>query len=256
MELVKVKEELKNSTALFFGEYIIFDDFEVLKTTKEEKYNSLEEIVESIPELAKLIEEAETGLISLEGGRGSGSGAMGGGFGHADNRRGRKGEPKPEDRRYPATFNTGTRYMSQEKTLKKFQDMYGNAEIEYGITIDEDGFTHRHVKGGATSVNIHGNNGELIVHNHPSVGWGNFSDSDLLVVAQGPEKGIVATGTKGTYTFTKNKNFKAKEFIKAVKRAKWPTKYNYDQGADWWLKKNAKEYGYTYTKSAAVKKKK
>ena len=84
----------------------------------------------------------------------------------------------------------------------------------------------------------------MIIHNHP--GGGNFSDSDLISVASTRERGIVAVSGKRTYTFTKNKNFNAKGFIKAVKNAKWPTKYSYDKGADWWLKKNASVYGYSY----------
>lgn len=35
--------------------------------------------------------------------------------------------------------------------------------------------------------------------------------------------------------------------LKAVKKAQWPAKYSYDKGADWWLKKNAKKYGYKYS---------
>ena len=104
-------------------------------------------------------------------------------------------------------------------------------------------------KGGSTSVPIRGAKGEMLIHNHPS--GGNFSDSDLIVVASGSEKGIVAVGSNTSnrmrYTFTKNKNFKSKEFIKAVKKAQWPREYSYDKGADWWLRKNAKEYGYSYS---------
>ena len=36
--------------------------------------------------------------------------------------------------------------------------------------------------------------------------------------------------------------------IKGISNAKWDTeKYSYNTGADWWLKKNQKKYGYTYT---------
>ena len=41
--------------------------------------------------------------------------------------------------------------------------------------------------------------------------------------------------------------FKAKEFAKAVNRAQWPKNLSYDKGADWWLRKNAKTYGYKYS---------
>ena len=32
--------------------------------------------------------------------------------------------------------------------------------------------------------------------------------------------------------------------------AKWPAHYNYEDGADWWLRKNAKKYDYSYSKRA------
>lgn len=49
------------------------------------------------------------------------------------------------------------------------------------------------------------------------------------------------------YSIVKTKNFKAKEFAKAVNKAQWPKNLSYDKGADWWLRKNAKTYGYKYS---------
>ena len=76
---------------------------------------------------------------------------------------------------------------------------------------------------------------------------------DLISVASTQEKGIIATSSntskKQTFKFEKTPKFKAKEFIKAVKKAQWPTHYDYDHGADWWLRKNAKTYGYKYSAS-------
>lgn len=175
---------------------------------------------------------------------------MGGGFNHAPRNRGRKSENYGETQ-FPARLNVaGQRFKSYEKTLAQFEKMYKDADIEYGASVDDQGFAKRLIKGGSTSVPISGGKGEMLIHNHPS--GGNFSDSDLIAVASGQEKGIVATGSnvkkdRMRYTFTKNKNFKSKDFIKAVKKAQWPSNLNYDKGADWWLRKNAKTYGYTYS---------
>lgn len=65
--------------------------------------------------------------------------------------------------------------------------------------------------------------------------------------------GIIATSSKETCTLSKTKRFNAKDFSKAVQNAKWPKKYDYDKGADWWLRKNAKDYGYIYKRTALVK---
>ena len=175
---------------------------------------------------------------------------MGGGFNHAS-QRGRKAENYGATQ-FPARLNTGTggRYKSYDKTLRKFEKLYKNAEVEYGASIDENGYATRLIVGGSVSVPITGAKGEMILHNHPS--GGNFSDGDLLSIAKGSEKGIVAVGSnvkknRMRYTFTKTSHFKAKEFIKAVPKARWPKGYNYDKGADWWLRRNAKKYGYKYS---------
>lgn len=34
--------------------------------------------------------------------------------------------------------------------------------------------------------------------------------------------------------------------------AKWPTKYDYNKGADWWLKKNQRTYGYKYSSTKLI----
>lgn len=252
MEIIKFKELLKDYNAIRINEeYIIFNDYELysfVKTTAK-KYKSIEKLVEDNPTIKEIIESTEEFRLDYDGGRGSSSsnGKMGGGFNHADGR-GRKsfGEVK-----YPAEFNVGGRFNSYEEALKRFQSKYKDAEVEYGITVDEQGYVHRHVQGGSTSVAIGGNKGEMVIHNHPS--GGNFSDSDLISTASDQSRGIVATSSnakkKSTYTFVKTNKFKAKDFIKGVKRAQWPTHLNYNKGADWWLKRNQKVYGYKYTHS-------
>lgn len=189
-----------------------------------------------------LIERTDAFYFKYHGGRGAGSGAMGGGFG--GNSTGGDGFSKQLLNAEFNAINHGEN--SFENTLKNFQDKYLNSDHEFGIAVDELGYVHKHIEGTAGAVAISGGKGQTIIHNHPEGGWGNFSDADLLSTAMGSESGIVATGGKGTFSFQKGSKFKANEFAKAVKSAKWPTKYNYDQGADWWLKNNAKKYGYTY----------
>lgn len=254
MELKKFEKLLKDNNAIRLTEdYIIFNDLELYSFVRQKgiKFKTIEDLYEYKIEnnsVKDIILKTEKFVQRFDGGRGSSSsnGNMAGGFNHASNR-GRKkeiGEVK-----YPAEFNVGSKFNSYEDVLDRFQKKYKDANIEYGITVDDMGYVHRHIQGGSTSVNIGGNKGEMVIHNHPS--GGNFSDSDLISTASDQSKGIVATSSntkkKSTYTFTKTNKFKAKEFIKAVKKAKWPADLSYNKGADWWLKKNQKTYGYNYS---------
>ena len=257
MELKKFEELLKGNNAIRLTEdLILFNDLELYSFNRsagiqfkrfKDLYNY--KLEESTTTIADLICATDNFKQQYDGGRGSSSanGKMGGGFNHAP-RNGRKGKEYGTVK-YPAEFNVGGRFNSYEDALKRFENKYADADIEYGITIDEQGYVHRHIQGGATSVGISGNQGEMVIHNHPS--GGNFSDSDLISTASDRSAGIVATSSntkrKARYTFRKNKNFKSKEFIKAVKKAQWPAHLSYDRGADWWLKKNQKQFGYTYT---------
>ena len=256
MELREFEETLKNNNALKYKDYLIFNDFEIYDLEKDTSVNfeNLEELYEHEIEGKKLkdiILGIEKFYITLEGGRGSGSSSKGMAGGFTSARQGGRKSKEYGATQFPARLNTeGQRYKSYEKTLKKFEKMYKDADIEYGATIDDQGFAHKLIKGGSTSVPIHGQKGQMILHNHPS--GGNFSKADLIVLASGSEKGIVAVGSnvkkdRMRYTITKNKNFKAKEFAKAVNRAQWPKNLSYDKGADWWLRKNAKTYGYKYS---------
>lgn len=258
MELKTFEKTLSNNNALRFSEdYILFNDLELYNLTNDNsiRFETFEDLYnykldnETIREFILNKEQFE---IRLDGGRGSGSSnsKMGGGFTSAD-QRGRKSE-KYGNTQFPARLNTetGGRYKSYEKTLAKFEKMYKDANIEYGASIDEQGFAHRLIQGGSTSVPISGAKGEMLVHNHPS--GGNFSKQDLISIASGQEKGIVAVGSNTSkarmrYTITKGNNFKSKDFIKAVNKAQWPKEYSYDKGADWWLRRNAKTYGYKYS---------
>jgi len=238
-----------NNAIKLTDEYIIFNDLELFNLQTEESVflGSFEELAAHPFEgetLGQFIEKQEAFYNSYHGGRGASSlsGKMGGGFTSANDRGGGVDKAK-----FPAEFNVGGKNRSYDKTLALFQKKYANADHEYGITVDADGFVYRHIEGGKSSVGIWGNKGQMVLHNHPS--GGNFSKADLISVSSSSEKGIVAVGKSSTYTMTKGKNFNAKGFIKAVNKAQWPVEYSYDKGADWWLKKNAKKYGYTYKKT-------
>lgn len=252
MKLQEFEELLKNNNGILLDdEYIIFNDLELYSFKREKSiyFANIEEFYNyklNKVLVKDIIEQRTSFELKFDGGRGSSSSEMGGGFGHAP--RG-KGDKSLSEIKFPAEFNIGTRFKTYDQALNLFKEKYADADVEYGITVDEQGFVHKHIKGGSTSVAIDGSKGEMVIHNHPS--GGNFSDSDLISVASTRAKGIVATSSntskKATYTFTKTDKFKSKEFIKAVKKAKWPTKYDYDKGADWWLKKNAKAFGYKYS---------
>lgn len=254
MKINEFEELLANNNAIRIDdEYIIFNDYELYSFVKEKgiKNKTAEELYNckiGDRTIKEIIETTDEFKLHFDGGRGAGSGKMGGGFNHAP-RNGRERESM--EKKYPAEFNVNVKYKSYDEVLSLFREKYADAQVEYGITVDEDGYVHRHIKGGSTSVAITGDNGQMVIHNHPS--GGAFSDSDLISVASTKAKGIVAvssnTKNKAVYTFTKTHKFKSKEFIKAVKKAQWPAHYDYDKGADWWLKKNAATFGYKYSRT-------
>lgn len=250
MKVETFEEYLKNNNALPLNrEWLLFNDLELYSLITDEsiQFKSKEDLLAyklGDRTIEEMISEAEGFRFYLGGGRGANYNAkMGGGFNHAD-QRGKRGKGYGEVK-FPVEFNGLGTAKNYQKTLQAFRDKYGNAEKEYGITVDDIGYVYNHIAGDSTSVPIWGNKGEMVIHNHPS--GGNFSDSDLISTASTNALGIVATGSKKTYSFIKTNHFKPKEFIKAVKNAKWPTRYSYDEGADWWLRKNQKEYGYKYS---------
>ena len=210
MTIEYFKELLANNNAIRISdEFIVFNDNEVysFETEKGKKYNDIDELVADRPDIAEIIESTEEFDNTYDMAKGSrgGDGKMGGGFNHASNRGGGK-----QERLLPAELNLGTARNSLDKVLKRFQNKYADADREYGISIDDQGFVHQHIKGGGTSVAITGNKGETIIHNHPS--GGNFSDSDLIHVASTQEKVIIATSSntskKTTFKFEKTPKFK------------------------------------------------
>lgn len=175
------------------------------------------------------------------GGRGS-SGAMGGGFDD-----GPKGSKKTEGKAmFPAYFNKQGRFASVEGAEKIFSDKYKNADKEYGISVDKEGFVHKASSGGSGSVKIYTTGKEqTIIHNHPS--GGNFSLPDLKNFSRDTHcKAAKAVGPKITYSISKTNKFDHKRFKAACEKAKWPKRLSYDKGAEWWLKRNQKAFGYKY----------
>lgn len=247
MELKYFELLLKNNNAIrLTNEIMLFNDLELydLITMESVYFENFDELYNheiNGQTIKELVLNTDAFYNQLDGGRGAGGPMkMGGGF---------QGDGKSifesfTRNLFPATFNTGGKMRSFDKTLSAFSDKYKNANKEYGIVVDKDGFVYSHIEGGKSSVAIEGGKGQIVLHNHPS--GGAFSKADLLHVASTNEHGIVAVGNKGNYILTKTKDFQSKEFIKAVNKAQWPIKYDYDKGADWWLKKNAKKFGYNY----------
>ena len=253
MELKQFETILKNNNALFLDdEWTIFNDYELYNSKKDISYENktLEELYERIinnKTVRQLIEEKEEFTFKTSGGRGASSSSKSGMMGFS-NSAGRKGNNR--EVLFPAELNLGTaKGNSVDSVLKRFLNKYGEANREYAIAVDENGYVHQHIKGGKHSVGISGDKNEIIIHNHPS--GSNFSKADLENVASTKARGIIASSsngtTKGTYKFIKNDNFKSKEFMKALGKAKWEQSKGYNKGVNDWLKQNQKKYGYKYS---------
>ena len=138
--------------------------------------------------------------------KGSRGGKSGGRSGFSFGNEGGSGD-SPSKYLYPAEFNRQGRFSNVETAVQMFTDKYAAANREYGISIDEQGFVHRHVQGQAHSVSISpaGKN-HTIVHNHPS--GGAFSGQDMLSFSMTKNiKTLHAVGTKHDYKITKGNRF-------------------------------------------------
>lgn len=230
MKADKLREIFKYVLFVNFSDYMLTDKLELycFKTDKSIHFKSIEETLSyNITAKSTISDELDKidFIWNYSGGRGANSNKMGGGFNSAGEGRGRGGQTISL---YSAEFNSQGRFTSQEKAIQMFENKYGNANREYGISVDTQGFVHNHPSGGA------------------------FSKADLLAtVSDKRASGIIATGTqngvKQRYTFVKGKDFKGSDFVKAVNKAKWPVKMSYDEGARWWLSKNATKYGYSFS---------
>lgn len=164
-------------------------------------------------------------------------------FGNAKEGNGGKSRSVPNH--FPAEANTRIKVKTEENAIKYFAKQYRDADHEYGMLIDPQGFVHSYKEGSRSSVDIMGQKGTMTVHNHP--GGGAFSKNDLLHVARTQSSGIVAIGSKGGdyYFRKKGGHFKAASFDRAVRRAKMKGT-DYDDAVRKWLKANQKKYGYTF----------
>ena len=257
MKIAHFKKILAGNNAVRISDdLIIFNDFELysLETGESKNYKTLEELLANNKDVEKLIEDAPYFELRWDGGRGSSSHSEGKmGFGHAPH----GGKDGTKDMlNAELNFNTA-QGNSLQAVLGRFKDKYGKAEHEYGAAIDEQGFVHSLRDGNKHNVSY--KPGSLdnmtVVHNHPS--GSNFSDTDLITAATTKSRGVVATSSNAknlgkTYHFQKNQNFKAKEFVKALRNAEWPEKLGYDKGADWWLKKNQRAFGYKYSSNGLI----
>lgn len=246
-----------NNAVQISKELIIFNDFELynLETNESKNYDSLEALLDDNAEAKRIIEEAEYFSLRFEGGRGSSSNTEKGkmGFNHEPHH----GRDRTTDM-LNAELNFDTaKGNSLTAVLGRFKDKYGKADHEYGAAVDEQGFVHVLRNGNRHNVTYQPNTFDnmTLVHNHPS--GGNFSDGDLRTVATTKAKGIIAMSSNAknsgkTYHFQKNNNFKAKDFVKAVNKARWSENLGYDRGASQWLRANQRKYGYKFSSTKLI----
>lgn len=217
-----------------------------IETGKSVRLKSVDELLENEVDGKKIkdfISEMDSlPTPALDGSRGSGGGTKTFKFDHA------KGDgPDKTKSLFPAYANTRIKNKTLEGAMKEFQERFKDADHEWAYEVDSQGYVHQYVEGNASSVRVSSKTrGTMILHNHPS--GGAFSDGDLLSTAMDRNsKGIVASGKKYDYVFTKGGHFKANAFVKAVKTAQLRGR-TYDEATDKWLKKNQKEFGYKYYK--------
>lgn len=186
--------------------------------------------------------------LNLLGGRGANSSEMGGGFTSAN------GESAKLNPMNPANLNSrnkSSRFRTADDAISTFSELTKNSEIEYGVSLDDKGFAHNMYKGNRMSVLVAENpNATHTIHNHPGNTQGSFSKADLTKFAKSKSETtstVIDSGKR--YSITKTKRFNSKAFTRAVGKAQWPKNLSYGDGADWWLKRNAKKYGYTYSRS-------
>lgn len=245
-----------NNAVKISDNLIIFNDFELYDMAEDtsKKYERLEDLVADNDDVREIIADAPYFALEWRGGRGAGSGdkEMGGGFNNSRN----NGKDRSETMRNAELNFDTAKGNSLTAVFNRFRDKYGKADHEYGAAIDDQGFVHYLRNGNKHNVTYEANalNNMTVLHNHPS--GSNFSKADLITMATTKSKGVIATSSnakiKKTYHVQKNQNFKAKEFVKAVNKAQWPKKYDYDKGADWWLKRNQRTYGYKYSSNGLI----
>lgn len=227
------------------------------ETDESIKFKNIEELLKYKIDgvtVWEIIEQKDTlyGDLILHGGRGSGSGnnqthswrgAGGSGFGSGEGN---------TPYHFPAEANVNIKTKTYDEALKEFSKKYASADHEYAYEVDMEGFVHRYHEGGKSAVHVDGmtfNKKTAIIHNHPS--GSNFSPPDLLNMATTQSGGVVAVGSKYTYSvFKTDGRFKSNEFVKMVKKAEREGVKGKDMndGVHQLLKANQKKYGYRYTR--------
>lgn len=256
MKIAHFKKLLAGNNAVRISDdLIVFNDFELYNYTKDESknYTTLEELLDDNADVKKIIEDAPYFELKFAGGRGSASkSGKKMGFNHARHggRDGTKTMLNAE-----LNFNTA-KGNSLKAVMGRFKDKYGKADHEYGALVDEQGFVHHLRNGNKHNVTYAKPlDGMTIVHNHPSGSM--FSDTDLITTATTKARGVVAMSSNNanrgkTYHFQKNNNFKAKDFLKALRNASWDESLGYDKGASQWLRGNQRKYGYKFSASKLI----
>lgn len=217
------------------------------ETDKYTKFKSLREMwdycFDGTHKVSDWFAGVESFVLEEKGGRGSGSGGGGqiktfsfGGTGGGD-------IPDSVPRHFPVEANTRIKTKTEENAIKFFADKYRNANHEYGMLIDKQGFVHTYSEGTRGSVYIGSKKGTFAVHNHP--GGGAFSGADLLNTARWNRTGIAAIGKDGDYYFRKTGHFKSAAFERAIKTEQLKG-VDYDDAVTKWLTANQKKYGYKF----------
>ena len=193
-------------------------------------------------------------VARIRGGRGGSSDAFQGSWNFSHNGSGSNNGASD----FPSRLNRRT--LNEADTLQRFRELHANDNMqEHGITVDERGFVTQYIHGDHTSVAISAKNGEMVYHNHPAVGWPNFSKEDIYATALENSKGIVASSSKegrnaktakyaGDYSFIKSHNFDATGFVKALNTAKL-SGADYNDAVSKWLgdKRRQHRYGYKFS---------
>lgn len=267
MEIVDFKNVFKKQIGVMLNDdYMLLENNELINVNDgtSKVFNSLDEVLdEKIDDksIREIIEEADNFDMTLNGGRGAPS-KKGAKLFTGVGKKGRKkitGFSSGNGNSFPAYLNvkTGQRFKSQDKSIKEFAKMTDKELREYSASLDEMGYATKYNKGESGSTAFLPIINGMVIHNHPVydkkghvVAWNSFSGQDLRVIANDRRtRGIVATanGNKSIYTFKKTKNFKPVEFIKGLGQARMNSA-NYDKEVDSWLRRNAKKYGYTYSR--------
>lgn len=145
---------------------------------------------------------------------------------------------------FSAEANTRIKVKTEQNAIDYFAQQYRNADHEYGMSIDPQGFVHDYQEGGRSSVGLFGIKGTFMVHNHPS--GGAFSDSDLIAISRDQSSGIAAIGKGGDYYIRKKGgHFRGAAFERAVRNAR-PQGRDYDDAVRRWLTAHQKKFGYTF----------